>query len=390
MEWPRRPVEQTPHESFRPPFCPNQECPQHHLDPGEEFRYKKDGFYSRSRNRRRVQRYHCKHCGRDFSQQTFSWTYYLKRPNLGPRVASLLNSGCAHRQIGRVLACAPSTITRLVGRLGRHCLLLHCRTLEHLDGINEPVVLDHFETFVSTQLDAVGLATAVGHESWFVYALDAAPHRRGGKLTPAQKRMAKRRKRPLAPPGGVGGSVTRALDVLMSCMAPGASLSLLTDGHPAYGPAVQRHPEAPRILQRVYPNPARGPKGSPRSPEARARDAAMFPVDQFHALMRHSCAHHRRETIAFSRRINSMLERGFDMVLWRNMIKWRSERKPDRTTPAMRLGLTDRPWTWEEVLSQRLFPARERLPDCWKRVYWRDWDEDGAVTYARHRLKHAT
>ena len=212
MDWPRRPVEQIPHDQFVPPFCPWDDCPQHLAD--GSIRFKKNGFFSRKGDGRRVRRYRCKVCGRGFSQQSFAWSYYLKRPRLGPDVAALLNSGCAHRQIARAKRCAPSTVTRLVGRLGRHAMLLHCRLLQHLAGIDEPVVLDHFETFAVSQLDALGLGTAVGHRSWFVYALDPAPHRRGGKLTPAQRRALARRQRPLPAPGGVGRSADRLLDVL--------------------------------------------------------------------------------------------------------------------------------------------------------------------------------
>ena len=38
---------------------------------------------------------------------------------------------------------------------------------------------------------------------------------------------------------------------------------------------------------------------------------------------------------------------------------------------AMRLGLTDHRWTVEEVLKERLFPARVELPKRWADYYWR-------------------
>jgi hypothetical protein len=115
----------------------------------------------------------------------------------------------------------------------------------------------------------------------------------------------------------------------------------------------------------------------------------MFPVDQLHALWRHSCAHNRRETIAFGRRINAMLERAHLMAVWRNFVKWRSERKPDRSTPAMKLGLTDQPWSWRRVFAKRLFPARQWVPQPWMKLYRRDWDEETAGPFTRHRLKRA-
>jgi transposase-like protein len=388
MDWPRRPVERIPAKQFRPPHCPHPECRHHHAD-SAPFRYKKDGTFTRKGDGRRVQKYRCKTCGGYFSQQTFSTTYYDKQPRIAPFVAACLNAGSAHRQIARTLDCAPSTVTRRSAKLGRHALLLQARALEHIEGIDEPVVVDHFETFVYSQLEALGVATAVGHQSWFVYAVDPAPHRRGGKITSAQKRKAARRKRPAPPRGEVRQSFRRMLDVLLERLLPGTRLTLITDDHPVYRSTVARHPDASRIVHRVYPNPKRGPKGAPRSPAAIARDEAMFPADVLHGLLRHTCAHHRRETIAFGRRINATMERAFLTAIWRNFVKGRSERKPDRTTPAMRLGLADRPWSWDRVLARRLFPTRVRVPESWKRIYSRDWDEDAAGPFVRHRLKHA-
>jgi hypothetical protein len=99
----------------------------------------------------------------------------------------------------------------------------------------------------------------------------------------------------------------------------------------------------------------------------------MFPVDQLHQLFRHSCADHKRETIAFGRRLESIMGRAHLLAVWKNFIKGRSERRPDRTTPAMRLGLADTRWRWERVLSRRLFPARELMPDSTRAIYRKGW-----------------
>ena len=388
MNWPRRTVEQTPHQQFQPPHCPWPTCDQHVIPDGERFRFKRDGFYDRKGDGRRVQRFHCHACRQGFSQQTFSCTYYAKLPRIAPIVAACLNAGSAHRQIARTLGCAPSTVTRLSAKHGRHALLFHSLALEQLGGIEEPVTVDHFESFVYSQLEALGIATAVGHRSWFVYVVDPAPHRRGGKITPAQKLRAARSRRPAPPRGEVARSFRRTLDVLLERMPRGKRLVLITDDHPSYRAVTSARPDRGRILHRVYRNPKRGPKGSPRSPEARARDRAMFPVDVLHALLRHSNAHHRRETIAFGRRINAAMERAFLTTVWRNFVKCRSERKPDRTTPAMKLGLAGELWVWPRVFAKRLFPTRVRVPDPWRRVYSRDWDDDAAGPFVRHRLKH--
>jgi hypothetical protein len=57
--------------------------------------------------------------------------------------------------------------------------------------------------------------------------------------------------------------------------------------------------------------------------------------------------------------------RQFLVAVWKNFIKGRSERRPDRTPPAMRLGLADAPWRWSRVLAERLFPGRENVSDAW-------------------------
>ncbi len=119
------------------------------------------------------------------------------------------------------------------------------------------------------------------------------------------------------------------------------------------------------------------------------RDRAMFPVDLLHKILRHSLAHHRRETIAFSRRLNGAMERLFLTTIWRNLVKKRSERRARAETPAMQLGLTSEPWTWKTVLSRRLFFHRAELPDPWPVLYRRDWITPLLRSNARHRLTRA-
>jgi len=120
-----------------------------------------------------------------------------------------------------------------------------------------------------------------------------------------------------------------------------------------------------------------------------ARDRALHAVDQWHALLRHSRSDHRRETIAFGRRLNAIMERLFLATVWRNFVKRRSERRPDPVTPAMRLNLSDQPWTWRRVLSRRLFPRRLQLPRVWREIYRRDWTTPVLDTNLRHRCRHA-
>jgi hypothetical protein len=319
MHWPERPVEQIDPSRFVPPHCPWSSCPSH-ADGG--FRFRRHGVFIRRCDRRVVPRFRCLCCRRTCSLQTFAFSYYLKRSELAEPVAAGLLAGSAHRQLARSLGCAPSSVTRLSARLGRHALLLLARGLDRLPALSEPIVYDDFETFFVSQDLPCGLGTAVGQESWFVYGLEHAPHRRAGRPRPPRK-AAPRHAIPSPATGAYRDAFRRMVDLLGSKSSATRPLVLVTDDHPAYRSALRDHPGRPPVIHRIFPNPSRRP-----SPQARRRDREMFPVDLLHSLLRHSLAHHRRETIAFGRRLNALLERA------RSAVPTRPPRRCDSAWPA--------------------------------------------------------
>jgi hypothetical protein len=164
----------------------------------------------------------------------------------------------------------------------------------------------------------------------------------------------------------------------------------VSDAHKSYRTARDRHPQRDRIEHRVFPNPRRDGKGSPRSDEAVRRDREMFANDLLHRILRHSQAHHRRETLAFGRRHNALLERAMLLAVWRNFVKRRSERLLRATkTPAMQLGLAASPWNWERVLARRLQPSKVKAGEAEMRVYRREIVTPPAGNNRRHELKRA-
>ena len=372
-----RPIEGSRPDRFRPPHCPRKDCPAH-LD-GAPFRWKRNGYYRRGCDpKRKIPRFHTKVCDRGFSRQSFAGSYYMKRPELLLPIAVGLVAGSAHRQLARSLGCAPSTVTRLSARIGRHALLLHALAYGRIPTIDEPVVLDHFETFVGSQQDRLGIATAVGQSSWYVYAFEPAPHRGPGRRS--RRKRALKPAAPSAVPGSVVESAREALQPLLTRAS--GTLRLVSDDHPVYPLAVDA-----RVQHRVFPNPPRGPGADERI--ARERNRQMFAVDLLHKLLRHSQAHHRRATIAFGRRTNAVIERMALMAVWRNFVKGVSERKNDSTTPAMRLGITERPCSWLEIFARRLFPRRIGLSRHWWKIYRREWITPRAGTNRRHDLQLA-
>lgn len=371
MDWPKQRIETL--TDFRPPFCPWSKCPAHDSVDPEAFRYQHFGTFKRKCDGRVIPRFRCVTCQRTFSQQTFATSYWLKRPDLQVPIAAQSVAGSALRQMARSLRCAHSTVHAQLNRLARHCILLKAYCHDHLL-ITEPLAYDDFETFAFSQLLPYGMATPVGAHSRWIYALGYAPHRRGGKLTPAQKRAQAHLDdtggKP--PKGAYRRSARQVMEWLFRRVPPGETLVISIDGHPAYPAAWKPWIDSGRLQVLSFPNPPRGPKGSPRSRAARERDQAMFPVDQFHGFMRHSRCNHRRETIAHGRRANDQLGRDMVMVVFCNLIKKSTERRPCTTTPGMLVGLTTEPWTWDQVLAKRLFPTKVKLPELWLKVYKRE------------------
>ena len=368
--------------AFVPTFCPWRGCPAH--TDHARFAWRRYGSYRRLAAPFLIPRFRCLVCRRTFSTQTFSPTYYLKRPELLAQVAAKVTNAACDRHVRRSVkgnphyaahvdvGAAGSTITRLLPRLGRHAALVLAE-LNAQVAIREPLVADDFETFARLQLHAVALPTVVGGESSWVHALDLAPHLRGGRRTPAQRRRERRLRAEgrLPDPAARERAWERAVAALLARVPAAETLRLDSDDAPAIARALARSPHAGRIRHRAWRNPPRGPKGSPPGPAARARDGALFEVDQLHRWFRHSLAHDRRETLAFARCVNALFARHLVFALQRGVIQPRRERHRDDGTPAMRLGLLPRPLSWPDLLERRRFLALSPpLPTTWSAAYF--------------------
>jgi len=341
-----------------PPFCPNARC-SFHKERRSNWRYEKIGFFARKSPPLRVQRYLCLACGRSFSDQTFKTTYWLKRADLLESIFKRLQSCSAFRQIAREEGCSPTTIAGQSARLGRHSLLYH-QFHRPKGRIEEELSMDSFESFEWSQFHPSSYHVAAGRASHFFHGFTTTELRRKGAMTEEQRKVRAELEASLGRPDPQG--VEKDFAELLRIIAPKPqALVLNTDEHRGYPRALLRVPHL-RIDHRTISSRA-----------ARIPQNPLFPVNLIDNLVRHSGSQHKRETIAFVKRLQSGCERMASFLVWRNWIKPFSERarKEDRETPAMRLGLTDRIRTVEEVLEHRLFPSRVALPKSWEDYYWR-------------------
>ena len=354
-----------------PPFCPNRDCASH-AKPGT-WRFKKKGFYARRHGPRRVQRYLCQRCGRNFSSQTFSVGYWLRRPDrLRPVFFRLL--GCsALRQIARELAVAPSTVQRLAERLGRHCLLHH-EAQRPKQAPREPLVLDGFRTIESGHFWPFDLNLLVG-VSHFVYGMNEAELRRSGTQTPAQKR---KRARLEALHGRPDPQATRrAVVELVGRIVPrGGEAEIHSDDHRAYPQALRRLDDREIRHETISSKASR----TPRNP--------LFPANLADLLLRHDGANHKRETIAFSKRRQGAMYRAAIWCVWRNYMKSRSEKRRD-APPAVQIGVASERLTVNALLSARRFPWRQPLSRWLERCYFARIPTRRLARCREHRLTYA-
>ena len=355
-----------------PPHCPNPDC-RFHRRGGPRWRYKRKGWYRRLARPQRIRRFTCLHCGRNFSSQTFSTTYWQRMPQLAAEIFLLVVGGMANRQIARAMKISPTTVQRQISRLGRHCMLFHAKQMQgHRAG--PIVVVDGFETFEFSQYLPFHHNVAVEADTGFFLFHTDSPLRRKGRMTAYQKNRREELETALGRPDPK--AVRRGMQELFEVVTAGRRhITIHSDDHPAYPPALPR--DRCRIRHLITPGR-----------EHRDTRNSLWEVNLLDLLIRHSTAAHRRETIAWVKRRQASAEKLTILQVWRNNLKRRWEKGPPITS-AMLKGVADRMLTVRDVLKRRLFRTRAALPPAWSRYYDRAVETVALEINSKHALKYA-
>lgn len=359
--------------AWSPPFCPNPVC-GHHKPSNQPWPYKKTGTYRRQLAPQRIQRFLCLACRRSFSTQTFSTSYWQRRPDLDARILTKTIGGMANRQIAHDLQVAPATVDRHVARLGRHCMLFHLQRIRDLPPPTN-VVVDGFESFEWSQYFPFHHHVAVGKDTDFFYSFTDSPLRRKGRMTKVQKT----RREVLETTHGRPDpkAVEKDMRELLEVVLKGRKVArVFSDDHPAYRRAI-------RCLRTTVEHCVT------RESERRDRNNALWEVNLLDLLIRHSSANHKRETIAWSKRRQGSAERLAVLLVWRNYMKGRREKQRGSPTPAMAVGLSDRRLGVEDVLAERLFRSHLDMPPRWGQYYDRAVRTVPLARNRRHDLSYA-
>ena len=359
--------------SWAPPHCPNPNC-LHHNNKAGRWPFKKIGYYRRLQAPTRIQRFACKACKRSFSTQTFSTTYWQKRPDLDAAILMKTVGGMANRQIARDLRVSPKTIDRHLSRIARHCMLFHNRMMLDSPPVSE-VVVDGFESFEYSQYFPIHHHVAVDKDTDFFLYFTDSELRRKGRMTEVQKKRRRELEMKLGRPDpkAIEKDMRELLEVVLGNMD---KATVYSDDHPAYRRSMKTL--ATEINHLVTPGSAH-----------RDKNNSLWEVNLLDLLIRHSSANHRRETIAWSKRRQSSAERLVILLVWRNYMKRRREKVRGSPTPAMERGMTDKPLEIEELFAERLFRTRCELPPRWAKYYDRSVETRALGRNRRHELTMA-
>ncbi len=291
-------------------------------------------------------------------------------------IAHRLLACSGYRQIAREARCDPTTVMRHAARLGRHALLwLHANGPTR--PIAETLVIDGYERFAYSQYHPCHLNLVVGNRSHFTYAFTHTPLRRKGRMSPQQKRRRQQLEAEDGRPDPRGIEAGMCAALRLAAPEPQA-LIVHSDEHKDY----------PRALARLRREGYDIAHHATSSLAARTPANPQFPVNLMDLLLTQNLACCKRETIAFAKLQLAVVLRAAWLIAWRNFTKPFSERHGGGT-PAMRLGLRSRPVPVGELLSERLFPWRVKLPEPWAAYYRGDVSTPRVPNHRRHRLKLA-
>lgn len=171
--------------------CPSR-CLNHRSNPtaGQVVRA---GFYYRTSDRRKIQRYQCALCRRHFSQGTFSPALRQKKRQLNYKIYVDLASLVSQRRIARKLQCHRKTVARKLQFLG-----LHARHQNRIDRLKHPRVtemqFDDLETIEHTKLKPLSVTLAVEKGSRFILGFEVSRMPAKGLLAKKSVKKYSRRK----------------------------------------------------------------------------------------------------------------------------------------------------------------------------------------------------
>lgn len=349
----------------QPHRCPNRGCPNHR-SPGGHWRISFGSYLTIAHGR--VRRYQCRACASTMSDQTESLHYFAKRRVPLQAIYAMLLAGASQREIARRYRLSGVAVHNAILRLGRQAMAAHLRLLATLP--EQPTVtFDGLRSCITSQDYPCDITTVVEPAGEMILSLSHAIMRRGGRMTPAQRRRVAVKYQKWRPrPGTVQRSISLIGREIADYLRPPeeAAAVIDTDEHPGYkrmitGSPVYRHlTTAGQFIHR------RTPSTAPRTAGNR-----LFPVNYVDRLLRHRLKEHTRETIAIGRNAVMQMHRAWMFAWDHNAMREHRVKRPGEGVHAQWSGIPDTTLNRvkRQFFTRRLSPPSPEIPETLRQVW---------------------
>ncbi len=209
--------------------CPNNEC---HFYTSKLF-CKKDGFYFRKDDSRKVQRFKCQKCERKFSASTHTLEWKQKKRRVNHELFNILSSGVSMRRAAILVKVHRTTVERKLRYLALKSRQKHAELLEKMKNVKVThLQFDDLITTEHTKLKPLSVTIAVDVKTRTILGTKVSQIPAFGHLSALSKRKYGRRT------STHRNALYELLDKISSVIGPFAKIE--SDEHHAYAPAVER------------------------------------------------------------------------------------------------------------------------------------------------------
>lgn len=323
---------------FAPPFCPIQDCPNHH-QPAPRFciRY---GYFHRKCREKREQRFRCKACRHTFSAPTFRADRGDRRPEVNPKLFQALTSGVGYRQSARNLGMGVSALQRKARKLADHAGFLHENLSARLPA-GRVYQLDEEETYEHASIRTLTMPVLIEREHWFVVTTEVGSSRRLAAVGTERRAWQDREELRNGPREDQSRDcVLKAMQALDRRLG-GTGLALETDQKGSYA-TIAKEVFGKRVVHMTT-----------SSKQARTTCNPLFPINTTLAMTRDNLGRLRRQSWLVTK-VGKYLRGHMNLFLvYRNYIRKRFNRDKKPDSPGVRLGLLQSNLTVGEALGWR-------------------------------------
>jgi len=344
--------------AFCPPYCPNQNCKWH--NPTEKNAlFHRHGKIKINRFPYVSPRFRCQLCKKVFTSSFFNLSYRDQIKDNYEEIMDLRIRGASKRDIANFLEISLDTVIRRLSKLSRWGLLELAKDLKKIK-ITESIAYDGIENFSFSQYDPNNINHAIGRESLFIYDFNFCPINRKGRMSECQKLKKQEIEKIHGryPPRAIENCTKKIFERLLE-KSP-AYLALHTDNHYLYRSALERITKRKNIAHFITP-----------SIVARNYRNRLFAVNHLDMLTRHRLADFKRETIAFAKTSQSMVESFILLAVHKNYMRPKFVKKhsadpnANKQSPAMHLGLRKKILSFYEFFEQRSTKVQVNLNEDW-------------------------